>query len=216
MINTHRHYSTLDRLCIGIDQAVRAVVGQSATTGRVYPAASVADAELNLAERKQAAGLMRINHAGEVAAQALYHSQSVFSRRPEIRAQLQQAAIEEGDHLAWCSTRLSELGSHTSYLNPVWYLGSFAIGMVAGYVGDQWSLGFVAETESQVVKHLESHLALLPEKDQKSREILKQMQEDEAHHRDEAMNAGAKVLPSWIKKWMSLTSKMMVKTAYWV
>jgi ubiquinone biosynthesis monooxygenase Coq7 len=215
MKNTSRHYSALDQLCLGMDQALRAIVGSAKTSGRPYPAIGESEPVLSDKERKHAAGLMRVNHAGEVSAQALYHAQGLISKNQEVRQHMQDAAMEEGDHLDWCSKRLSELGSHTSYLNPVWYAGSFAIGLVAGWVGDEWSLGFVAETEQQVVKHLEKHLQSLPEQDLKSAAILREMQIDEAKHRDEAIQSGAKALPLLIKKLMNLTSKMMVKTAYW-
>ncbi len=215
-MNTPRHYSKLDEFCIGVDQALRSIFGKAITTERIYPAASEIEPELTAEQRKHAAALMRINHAGEVCAQALYHGQGCGSRNVEIKQQMQQAAIEEGDHLTWCRQRLMELNSHTSYLNPLWYIGSFAIGMTAGFVGDKWSLGFVAETEKQVVQHLENQLHLLPEKDKKSYKILQQMQADEAQHREEAIKAGAAELPSVIKKLMSLISKIMVKTAYWV
>jgi len=129
---------------------------------------------------------------------------------------MQQSAIEEGDHLAWCKKRLTELGSHTSYLAPLWYAGSFSIGFTAGMIGDKWSLGFLAETENQVVKHLEKHINVLKTKDAKSLDILEQMQKDEAEHRDEAIKAGANKLPEPVQKLMALTSKVMVKTAYWV
>ncbi|OGT61516.1 MAG: hypothetical protein A3E85_05395 [Gammaproteobacteria bacterium RIFCSPHIGHO2_12_FULL_45_12] len=159
---------------------------------------------------------MRINHTGEICAQALYHGQGVVSKTGEVQLKMQQAAIEEGDHLAWCRKRLDELGSHTSYLNPLWYAGSFCIGMVAGMVGDAWSLGFVAETERQVIRHLETHLHLLPEKDQRSHRILAQMEKDEARHRDEAIASGARELPAMIKQGMALSAKVMVKTVYWI
>ena len=199
-----RHYSKL-RLCISVDQALRSIFGGAQTTERPYPAASEMEAELSLEQRKHSAALMRINHAGEVCAQALYHSQGLASRNPDVQKQMQHAAIEEGDHLAWCKTRLFELGSHTSYLNPLWYAGSFAIGVTAGIVGDRWSVGFVSETEHQVVKHLENHLHLLPKQDLKSYKILQQMEQDEAQHRDEAVKAGAAELPDYIKKRMSFT-----------
>ncbi|HVY53342.1 MAG TPA: 2-polyprenyl-3-methyl-6-methoxy-1,4-benzoquinone monooxygenase, partial [Gammaproteobacteria bacterium] len=155
-------------------------------------------------------------HTGEICAQALYHGQSMVSRNPETREKLQQAAIEEGDHLAWCSQRIAELGSHTSYLNPLWYAGSFVIGMAAGIAGDKWSLGFVAETEKQVIQHLKGHLELLPTADTISHKILEQMQEDEAKHREEAISLGATLLPQFIQKLMNFTSKIMVKTTYWI
>lgn len=157
---------------------------------------------------------MRINHAGEICAQALYHGQGVASRADDIQAKLREAALEEGDHLVWCQTRLEELGSHTSYLNPLWYAGSFCIGLTAGMVGDRISLGFVAETERQVIKHLQGHLSQLPKQDERSQKILAQMADDEAKHRDEAIAAGAEELPKPIKKMMSWVSKIMVKTAY--
>lgn len=216
MKKNQRHYSTLDQFCLGLDQALRAVSGATSQPARPYPAHAQVEAELSVSQRQHVAGLMRVNHAGEVAAQALYHGQALFSRDPLIQAQMQAAAIEEGDHLAWCQTRLVELGSHTSYLNPLWYAGSFVIGMVAGCVGDKWSLGFVAETETQVVKHIDEHLQQLPEQDQKTAQVLEQMKADEALHRDTAIENGAAQLPLWIKKLMALTSKVMVKTAYWV
>jgi ubiquinone biosynthesis monooxygenase Coq7 len=215
-MTNNRHYSSLDKLCLGLDQALRAVFGKATTTERLSPATDEAEAELTAAQRKATIGLMRVNHAGEVCAQALYHGQSLISRDPLLREKMRQAAIEEGDHLAWCHQRLEELGSHTSYLNPVWYIGSFTIGLTAGLIGDEWSLGFVAETENQVVKHLEHHLSLLPVEDQKSIKILQQMRQDEALHRDEAITAGAATLPQGIKKLMNVVSKIMVKTAFWI
>jgi len=212
----HRHYNFLDKLCLGFDQAVRALQHTAKTSGQAYPGRHIPEAELSADQRKHSAGLMRVNHAGEVCAQALYHGQGVVSRSPEVQAKMQLAAIEEGDHLAWCKQRLDELHSHTSYLNPLWYTGSFCIGMVAGMVGDTWSLGFVAETERQVIKHLSQHLETLPAQDGRSYEVLKRMQVDEAHHRDEAIALGARDLPSWIKMTMSVVSRVMVKTAYWV
>jgi len=211
-----RHYSLKDNLCLGLDQVLRAVLDNPKTTGRMYPAKNEKDSSLTQEEKRHAAGLMRVNHAGEVAAQALYHAQGMASHSPALKEKMHQSAIEEGDHLAWCKERLIELGSHTSYLNPLWYGGAFLIGLTAGYIGDKWSLGFLAETENQVVHHLESHLRHLPAIDQKSIRILEEMQKDEAKHRDEALNEGAAILPAWIKKLMSLASKVMVKTAYWI
>lgn len=211
-----RQYSFLDKICLSFDQALRVVAGEAKTTGRPYPAKNIPEAKLTEKQRKQAAALMRINHAGEVSAQALYHGQGLASRCTELRQKMQHAALEEGDHLVWCSQRLVELGSHTSYLNALWYTGSFAIGLTAGLVGDRWSLGFLAETESQVIKHLENHLQILPVEDNKSHKILAQMRIDETHHREEAIQAGAAALPFFVKKWMSVTAKIMVKTAYWV
>lgn len=211
-----RHYTLLDKLCLGVDQAVRAISANAKTSERIYPGKDEQESNLTPDERKQAAALMRINHAGEVCAQALYHGQGLVSRRHDVKEKMQQAALEEGDHLAWCQMRLTELGSHTSYLNPLWYAGSFAIGLTAGLIGDRWSLGFLAETETQVVKHLDNHLQNLPENDKRSYKILWQMREDETHHRDDAIECGAVLLPNWVKKIMGLTSKIMVKTAYWI
>lgn len=211
-----RDYTFLDQFCLSIDQVVRALSNSAKTTGKVYPAHDLKEQNLSTEQMKHSAALMRINHAGEICAQALYHGQRVVSSSPDVQAKMQNAAIEEGDHLAWCRMRLDELGSHTSYLNPLWYTGSFCIGMVAGMIGDAWSLGFVAETERQVIKHLEKHLISLPKIDVKSAKILQQMEKDEAKHRDEAIKAGAKELPDLIKKGMSLVAKIMVKTSYWI
>lgn len=215
-MKTTRHYSLLDQICINADSALRAVFGKAETTGRENPSISVQETTLTAEERKHSAGLMRVNHTGEVCAQALYHAQGMISRNKQVKEQMQQAAIEEGDHLAWCSGRLAELSSHTSYLNPFWYVGSFMIGISAGLIGDQWSLGFLAETENQVVEHLENHLKVLPKDDLKSHKIIQQMRSDEAHHRDDALQHGAKILPNPMKKLMRITSKLMVKTAYWL
>lgn len=211
-----RAYTFFDHICIGIDQAVRALTDNVKTTGSAYPAQDIPENQLDDNQRKHSAALMRINHAGEICAQALYHGQGVVSRSREVQEKMELAAIEEGDHLAWCRRRLDELGSHASYLNPLWYAGSFCIGMAAGMVGDKWSLGFVAETERQVIRHLEGHLHTLPAQDQRSYKILQQMEQDEARHRDEAVNLGARELPWIIRKGMALTSKIMVKSAYWI
>ena len=215
-MHASRHYSLVDRLCLGLDQAVRSLLCETRTTDRAYPAQAIAEPALTEEQKKQSAALMRVNHAGEVCAQALYHGQGLVSQSPQVREKMQQAALEEGDHLAWCQQRLDELHSHPSYLNPLWYSGSFLIGMVAGMVGDTWSLGFLAETEQQVVKHLETHLHLLPAEDKKSVAVLQKMQMDEEMHRDEAMHLGGRVLPLMIKQVMALMSKVMVKVAYWV
>lgn len=215
-MGSHRHYTFLDRLCLGVDQAVRALTSTVKTTGADYPGKDIAESDLSDEQRKHSAALMRINHAGEICAQALYHGQGVVSRSIAVQEKMHLAAIEEGDHLAWCNQRLNELNSHSSYLNPIWYAGSFCIGMVAGMIGDQWSLGFVAETERQVIAHLQSHLQKLPTQDQRSYTILQKMEADEAKHRDEAVALGAKDLPEMIKKSMAVTSKIMVKTSYWV
>ncbi len=211
-----RQYTIIDQLCLGFDPLLRAIAGSPKTTGRAYPGGSEKGAVLTPAESKHAAGLMRVNHAGEICAQALYHGQALGSRGSATGEKLRQAAIEEGDHLAWCSQRLMELGSHTSYLNPLWYWGSFCLGLTAGMAGDRWSLGFVAETEKQVVKHLKGHLEQLPEKDEKSIRILEQMQWDEEKHRQEAVHLGAATLPQVVQKLMSWVSRVMVRTAYYI
>lgn len=211
-----RRYSFLDKLCLGLDQGIKALTDGLKTSDNPYPACDIPEGELSDQEKKHIAGLMRVNHAGEICAQALYAGQAFASRQNYIQAKMQQAALEESDHLHWCKLRLDELGSHTSYLNPFWYLGSFTIGMAAGLIGDQWSLGFVAETETQVVNHLQSHLQQLPKQDQRTYHILQQMQKDESSHRNDAILSGAKELPGFVKKAMSLMSKIMVKTSYWV
>lgn len=210
-----RHYSVLDQICLNVDTILQALTGKPATS-RSYPAQHEEEPHLSQAETKHVAALMRVNHSGEVCAQALYQGQGLVSRHAMIREQMQNAAREEGDHLAWCHERIMELGSHTSYLNPFWYLGSFSIGLVAGLIGDKWSLGFLAETESQVVQHLEKHLQLLPESDKKSAKILAQMREDENQHREEAIQAGAAELPVVVIGLMKVTSKVMVNVAYWI
>jgi ubiquinone biosynthesis monooxygenase Coq7 len=204
----------IDRFIIEFDTALRSVVG-GAHAHRPTPGSDVqSTALLDVKEREHAAGLMRVNHVGEVCAQALYQSQKLVARNPEIRQMLDHSAQEEMDHLAWCETRLQELGSHTSYLNPIWYAGSFAIGLAAGLAGDKWSLGFVAETEKQVENHLESHLKKLPAEDERSRAIVDQMRIDEIEHGQAAISAGGAVLPEPIQKLMQAMSKVMTSTAY--
>ncbi|QWD86133.1 2-polyprenyl-3-methyl-6-methoxy-1,4-benzoquinone monooxygenase [Polynucleobacter asymbioticus] len=204
----------IDRFIIEFDTALRSVVG-GAHAHRSIPGADKSSTTfLDAKEREHAAGLMRVNHVGEVCAQALYQSQKLVARNPEIRQMLKHSAHEEMDHLAWCETRLQELGSHTSYLNPIWYAGSFVIGLVAGLAGDRWSLGFVAETEKQVENHLESHLEKLPAEDERSRAIVDQMRIDEIEHGQAAISAGGAVLPEPIQKLMQAMSKVMTSTAY--
>ena len=210
-----RHYSPADKFLMHLDTGLRTVFGRPRVTERSNPAENIADTELTQAEKELAGRLMRINHAGEVAAQGLYEGQALTARLPDVRDKMERAAMEENDHLAWCESRINELGSHKSLLNPLWYGGSLAIGAIAGLAGDKWSLGFVTETERQVVRHLDTHLALLSEKDQKSRAILEQMKEDEGHHATTALHAGGAELPTPIKKIMALTSKVMTKTAFW-
>ena len=204
----------IDRFIIEFDTALRSVVG-GAHARRPTPGSDIqSTALLDVKEREHAAGLMRVNHVGEVCAQALYQSQKLVARNPEIRQMLDHSGQEEMDHLAWCETRLQELGSHTSYLNPIWYAGSFAIGLAAGLAGDKWSLGFVAETEKQVENHLESHLKKLPAEDERSRAIVDQMRIDEIEHGQAAIAAGGAVLPESIQRLMQAMSKVMTSTAY--
>ena len=204
----------LDRFIIEFDTALRSVVG-GANAHRPTPGSDLnTEVALDPSEREHAAGLMRVNHVGEVCAQALYQSQKLFARDPEIQEMLHHSGQEEMDHLAWCETRLHELGSHTSYLNPFWYAGSFAIGMMAGLAGDKWSLGFVAETEKQVENHLESHLETLPPNDHRSRAIIEQMRLDEIEHGQAALQAGGVSLPNPVQQMMKLISKVMTTSAY--
>jgi len=209
-----RHYSPADKFLMHLDTGLRTVLGRPQTTERPNPAENIEDAELTESEKDLAGRLMRINHAGEVAAQGLYEGQSLTARLPEVRDKMERAAMEENDHLAWCENRLNELGSHKSVLNPLWYGGSLVIGALAGLAGDKWSLGFVTETENQVVRHLDSHLAQISETDNKSRAILEQMKEDEGHHATAALHAGGAELPGPIKIFMGLTSRIMTRTAY--
>jgi len=211
-----RNYTPFDQLIINADTALRTLLGEPKVTEREYPANDIADAEFSEQERKHIAGLMRVNHSGEVSAQALYQGQSITSSNSEIKEKLQQAALEENDHLNWTRNRINELGSHTSLLNPLWYGGSFAIGAFAGIMGDRWNLGFLAETEHQVVRHLESHLNKLPGGDLRSRAILEQMKIDELKHATTAIEHGAAELPPPVKKLMAAMSKVMTGTAYYI
>ena len=212
----HRQFSGLDQFLINIDTGVRTLFGAPEVTERGNPADSQPEGELSEADRKLAGRLMRINHAGEVSAQGLYQGQALTAELPEVREQMQRAAQEENDHLAWCESRCQELGTHVSLLNPLWYLGSLTIGAIAGKAGDKWSLGFVAETEHQVVRHLDEHLQQLSPEDHKSRAILEQMKIDELHHATIAEGAGSADLPSAVKMAMKLTSKIMTKGAYYL
>jgi ubiquinone biosynthesis monooxygenase Coq7 len=212
---TSRPYSPIDRFIHGLDQALRTTLGPPPEPSRPNPAAACAEAELTATERELTGRLMRINHAGEISAQALYQGQALTARLPTVRNKMEQAADEENDHLAWTAERISELGTHTSVLAPLWYAGSFAIGALAGIAGDKWSLGFVAETEHQVIRHLDEHLERLPEQDAKSRTILEQMRTDEARHATTALAAGGAALPEPIRQLMGLTSKAMTTVAYW-
>lgn len=211
-----RNLTPIDQFVTTLDQGLRTVFGAPKTTGRVNPADAEMEADLSDEQRVLAERLMRINHAGEVSAQGLYQGQALTAKLPQVRQKMARAAAEENDHLAWCKARLDELGGRPSYLNPVWFAGSVAIGAVAGLVGDKWSLGFVAETERQVEKHLDGHLGRLPGKDAKSLAILKQMRADEIEHGNAARHAGAADLPTPVKTLMGLVSKVMTRTAYWL
>lgn len=208
-----RYITPLDQLIAGFDKALR-VVGGVATSSRPNPAAHAADCELNEQEQRHSAGLMRVNHVGEVCAQALYDSQARFAQAPAVRAQFEQAAREEEDHLAWTAQRLAELGSQPSLLNPLWYAGAFALGTLAAKVGDAHSLGYVVETERQVEAHLESHLDALPPQDAKSRAIVDQMRIDEIAHGAAAQSLGAADMPLPVKMAMKAMAKVMTSTAY--
>lgn len=210
-----RAFSLLDTLIDQVDQVVR-TIGNGVSAMRPNPAADIQEAALSPKEKRHIAGLMRVNHAGEIAAQALYQGQALTAATDDVKHDMQQCADEEVDHLAWCQQRLQELNSHTSYLGPLWYLGSLCIGAIAGVAGDKWSLGFVVETEHQVMRHLQGHLEQLPQKDEKTHAIIKQMHEDEASHASKAINSGAKSLPFPVKRLMNFTSKVMTKTAYWI
>lgn len=213
----HRNYSLLDHLLIEADKAMRTIYMRPSGSGRQNPAdALVNKPSLTDKERQRSARLMRINHAGEVAAQGLYQGQAITARDPVVRQQMRQSAEEENDHLAWCDQRLEELDSHKSYLGPFWYMGAFTIGAFAGLLGDRWSLGFVKETEHQVVNHLENHLQQLSRTDYESQAILEQMKTDELHHAHVARSYGATEFPTPLKRLMTLASMVMTKTAYWV
>ncbi len=208
-----RRLSLADRLIQEIDRGLRTVAAAN-VSARPFPDQGVAETVHDPVARKHAAALMRVNHAGEIAAQALYHGQALTARNPAIREQMLAAARDETDHLAWCERRVKELDSRTSLLAPVWYAGSFAIGALAGISGDRTSLGFVEETEKQVVEHLDSHLHELPADDERSRRIVAQMKADEDRHADEARNKGAMGLPRPVRALMRRTARLMTRTAY--
>jgi ubiquinone biosynthesis monooxygenase Coq7 len=213
-MTSQRHYSPADRLLMQADAALRTLLPFSGQPARPSPAVLKNETELNESETRHVAGLMRINHTGEVCAQALYQGQALTARLPQVRQAMEQAADEEIDHLAWCEQRIRQLGSHTSVLNPLFYGLSFGIGASAGLISDRISLGFVAATEDQVCKHLDDHLGQLPAEDEKSRAILEQMREDEAQHSTAAIAAGGLRFPAPIKFGMSLVSKVMTKATY--
>src|SRR5688572_7955604 len=203
----------LDRLIVGFDTALRTVAGVH-SAARSTPAGELAEAELSSSERDHAAALMRVNHVGEVCAQALYQGQALTARDPGTRASLEQAAREEEDHLAWSADRVRELGGHLSVLNPVWYAGSLAMGIAAGALGDRWNLAFLAETERQVEEHLAEHLAQLPVGDSRTRAVVGQMREEEARHRATAIALGAAEMPVPVRLAMRAVAKVMTTVAY--
>jgi ubiquinone biosynthesis monooxygenase Coq7 len=201
---------------IGLDQTLRTLFGRPLVTERKNPGAGKEEVDLTDQERRHIGRLMRINHTGEVCAQALYQGQALTARTEEVRERLERSAMEENDHLAWCETRIHELGGRKSLLNPLWYAGSFAMGTVAGIAGDKWSLGFVVETERQVEDHLDEHIAQVPADDQRTRAILEQMKADEIHHAEVAHHAGGAELPEAVRFAMRAVSKVMTRGVYWV
>lgn len=205
----------LDRLIVEFDKGLKTLTA-NAHSVRPHPDQNINQAteDLTSEEKRHAASLMRINHCGEVCAQALYNGQALTAKNPETVKALEQASKEETEHLAWCEKRIQELGGHTSFLNPIWYASSFTLGAIAGALGDKWNLGFLAETERQVGRHLNHHLETLPSKDAKSRAILEQMKIDEAEHAKTAVHLGAAELPTPIKAAMQSMSKVMTKTTY--
>lgn len=210
-----RQYSSIDRLIQSFDQGLRSLVPGATAAHRTNPAED-SQSNLSVSESRHVAGLMRVNHTGEVCAQALYHGQAMTAKLPHVRKEMEYAAIEEQDHLAWCEDRLKELDSVPSLLNPMWYGLSYVMGAAAGIAGDHYSLGFVAETERQVSLHLEDHIRQLPENDHRSRKILEQMNQDELHHRDTALKAGGVDLPLPVRVTMTGISKLMTKTSYYI
>ena len=203
----------IDALIIQVDKGLRTLAG-TPRAARPMPAGEGESAPLSPEERREAAALMRVNHCGEVCAQALYQGQALASGNAELKRALEQAAREEEDHLAWAEQRIEELGGRTSLLNPLWYAGSFAIGALAGALGDRWNLAFLAETERQVEEHLAGHLKALPEDDHRTRAVVEAMRADEARHRESALRLGAAELPAPVKRAMRLASKVMTTVAY--
>ncbi len=210
-----RVLSLIDRLVEPADQALRTLFRVHQST-RPYPAQGIDETVEQPAARRKVTSLMRVNHSGEVAAQALYQGQAFVARDPGLRDSLLEAGREEADHLAWCSQRINEVGGRTSLLDPLWYAGSFAIGTLAGLAGDRTSLGFIAETERQVVEHLDGHLQELPDDDRRTRAVVHQMSADETRHGTHAMQAGGAELPSLTRALMKLTAKIMTRTARWI
>ncbi|HCH26005.1 MULTISPECIES: 2-polyprenyl-3-methyl-6-methoxy-1,4-benzoquinone monooxygenase [Psychrobacter] len=209
-----RPLSKVDQLLVGVDKALRAVVPHSNPSTRPLPVSSDEIPELSITEARHVAGLMRINHTGEVCAQGLYHGQAFSAKDDGVKQAMQQSAEEEVDHLVWCETRLDELGSHASIFTPLWYGMSFGLGAVAGAISNEFSLGFVAETEAQVSEHLQDHITQLPEQDQRSKEILAQMDIEELHHRELALENGGAALSPAVRQTMRWMANRMKATAY--
>ena len=203
----------LDRIIVEFDKGLRTLLSEAHSV-RPYPDANVAEAPLSEAEKRHAAALMRVNHSGEICAQALYQGQALTARDPKVQQRLQHAAQEETEHLAWTAHRVHELGGHLSLLNPLWYTGSLALGAFAGLLGDKWNLGFLSETEQQVGAHLQSHLSRLPQQDEKSRVIVSQMYTDEIGHADMAVELGGVELPNPVPMLMKLNGRVMTSLVY--
>jgi len=210
-----RNYSPADQAILILDRALQTLFGKPSRTERPDPATSVEESALSTGERQLSSRLMRINHTGEVCAQALYQGQALTARQSKVKEKLEHSAAEENDHLCWCEQRLDELGAHKSIFNPAFYLGSFLMGAGAGLLGDRWNLGFLAETEKQVVKHLDGHLGQISKQDKKSIAILNQMRDDEGQHATVALHSGGIDLPEPVKKLMQTASKVMTRTTYW-
>jgi ubiquinone biosynthesis monooxygenase Coq7 len=210
----NRQLTKADQFLTQFDQGLRTLLGNAPSPQRESPAVEIDEPQLSEQERRHAIGLMRVNHAGEVCAQALYQGQALTAKLPEVSEQMEHAAEEEVDHLAWCEQRIHELGGRTSALNPVWYAMSFGIGAGAGLISDKLSLGFVAATEDQVCDHLQKHMQELPAKDTKSRAIVEEMLVDEARHAETALEAGGHRFPTPVKKLMTLISSAMTSTSY--
>lgn len=213
---SQRSLTFIDQLIGELDKGLRTSFGPAPSANRPNPAANIKESDLSNRDRELTGRFMRINHAGEICAQGLYQGQALTARLPKVRKKMEAAAAEENDHIAWTADRIKQLGSHASYLNPFWYASSFTLGALAGLAGDKWSLGFVAETEKQVVRHLSSHLESLAPNDEKSRAILEQMREDEGKHATAAITAGAASFPQPVQALMNFTSKVFTNTTYWV
>lgn len=211
-----RHFNLIENLLCELDMAVRTLIKPPSRTARLSPAAEVLEGSLSSTQSRHVAALMRVNHAGEVCAQALYRGQALMASDSGVKTQMAKAAEEEIDHLAWCEQRLAELNSKPSVLNPLWYFGSLMIGIAAGLVSDKVSLGFLAETEKQVADHLQGHLDQLPFEDDKTKAILLKMHEEESHHATRAMDVGAAQLPEPIKEAMRKAAKLMTVFSYYV